>query len=154
MIYEKAITFITFIVIPATAGYIGLKQPEITLQATSEPSETISEPVSEPPSIVEPPAPKTLKEIAKERITQEFGEDNWGSFDWIVTHESGWRVGVENPRSTAKGLCQLLKANRATYGVPDNATADDELNGCVNYIKARYSDPNNAKSFWKKHGWY
>lgn len=116
---------------------------------------------AEPPSITPPvEAPldlnnkDDLKTFAKRKVIEKWGEGEWNSFDWIVNKESGWRVGVENPKSTAKGLCQLLKTNRTTYGVPDNADAEDELNGCIGYIEARYSTPNNAKEFWVAHGWY
>lgn len=152
--YITIATYAVPIIVSIYLGVISSTSIEKPLELTTEPNTAIVSVSSTPSTSKSPPKVEPIKQYAYNKVVDIFGEDNWEAFDWIVTRESSWRVGIENPDSTAKGLCQLLKPNRITYGVPDNATLEQEVDGCISYIKARYSDPNSAKSFWENKGWY
>lgn len=77
------------------------------------------------------------------------------SFDWIIEHESGWRVTARNPESGAYGLGQAMPASKmASYG-PDYLTdAVTQIRWALAYMDHRYGSPDAAKVFWESHGWY
>jgi hypothetical protein len=74
----------------------------------------------------------------------------------ILLDESGFQPTAQNPTSTAYGLFQFLDGTWA--GVGGYKTSDPYLQ-CVyglEYIKARYGDPNAAWAFWQAQSphWY
>ena len=125
-----------FLIPTIIATGLAIKQPEVVEIVPEVIEETVE---AEPPSI---------QEYAKSKVS------DFASLDKLITKESNWRVGVENPNSSAKGLCQLLKYNRATYEVPENATGEQEIDGCLKYINARYGNETEAWVFWQANGWY
>ncbi len=70
----------------------------------------------------------------------------------LVKHESGFRPGAKNPRSTAFGLFQFLSSTWRSYlrEVP-YGTRDPywQAVGGFRYIKARYGTPERAWAFWQ-----
>lgn len=75
--------------------------------------------------------------------------------NWIINHESGWRVNATNPSSGAYGLGQALPGNKmASAGKDWKTNAITQLKWVKSYIKGRYGNAANAKHFWQTHNWY
>lgn len=75
--------------------------------------------------------------------------------NWIINHESGWRVNATNPSSGAYGLGQALPASKmASAGKDWKTNAITQLKWVKSYIKGRYGNAANAKHFWQTHNWY
>ena len=75
--------------------------------------------------------------------------------NWIINHESGWRVNATNPGSGAYGLPQSLPGNKmASAGKDWRTNPITQLKWMYSYIKGRYGNASNAKHFWQTHNWY
>ena len=75
--------------------------------------------------------------------------------NWIINHESGWRVNATNPGSGAYGLGQALPGNKmASAGKDWKTNAITQLKWVKSYIKGRYGNAANAKRFWQANNWY
>ena len=100
-----------------------------------------------------------LKEAAKSLLqTSGFGGDaNWNAFDYVVSHESGWKKDAQNGTSTASGLGQMINgtwmANRGTSKATRmrDATEVEQLNATIKYMKGRFGSPVGAADYWKAH---
>jgi phage-related protein len=86
----------------------------------------------------------------------------WAATDYIVSHESGWNPGAQNPVSSASGLFQEIDGTWAAYrrrsaaGFPHmrNAPVIEQAWAGLNYIAARYGSPAAAQAFWAGHHYY
>jgi SLT domain-containing protein len=84
-------------------------------------------------------------------------ETEYADLLWIMTQESGGKVGVRNSQgSSARGLFQLL---RQQYELNPNGeksfgNAIEECQGGIRYIIGRYHSAAAAKKFWQSHHWY
>lgn len=75
--------------------------------------------------------------------------------NWIINHESGWRVNATNPSSGAYGLGQALPGNKmASAGKDWRTNPITQLKWMYSYVKGRYGNASNAKHFWQTHNWY
>ncbi|NME24195.1 phage tail tape measure protein [Lactobacillus salivarius] len=75
--------------------------------------------------------------------------------NWIINHESGWRVNATNPGSGAYGIPQSLPGNKmASAGKDWQTNPITQLKWMYSYVKGRYGNASNAKHFWKTHNWY
>lgn len=75
--------------------------------------------------------------------------------NWIINHESGWRVNATNPGSGAYGLPQSLPGNKmASAGRDWRTNPITQLKWMYSYVKGRYGNASNAKHFWQTHNWY
>lgn len=75
--------------------------------------------------------------------------------NWIINHESGWRVNATNPGSGAYGLPQSLPGNKmASAGKDWKTNPITQLKWMYSYVKGRYDNASNAKHFWQTHNWY
>ncbi|MDM8262993.1 phage tail tape measure protein [Ligilactobacillus salivarius] len=75
--------------------------------------------------------------------------------NWIINHESGWRVNATNPGSGAYGLPQSLPGNKmASAGKDWRTNPITQLKWMYSYVKGRYGNASNAKHFWQTHNWY
>ena len=75
--------------------------------------------------------------------------------NWIINHESGWRVNATNPGSGAYGLPQSLPGNKmASAGNDWRTNPITQLKWMYSYVKGRYGNASNAKHFWQTHNWY
>lgn len=75
--------------------------------------------------------------------------------NWIINHESGWRVNATNPGSGAYGLPQSLPGNKmASAGKDWKTNPIIQLKWMYSYVKGRYGNASNAKHFWQTHNWY
>lgn len=74
--------------------------------------------------------------------------------EYIVAHESSWRVTAQNP-SGAYGVCQSLPASKmATAGADWQTNIVTQLRWCDSYAKSRYGGWAQAYSFWQKNRWW
>lgn len=75
--------------------------------------------------------------------------------NWIINHESGWRVNATNPGSGAYGIPQSLPGNKmASAGKDWRTNPITQLKWMYSYVKGRYGNVSNAKHFWQTHNWY
>ncbi|MDR2256972.1 MAG: peptidoglycan DD-metalloendopeptidase family protein [Arthrobacter sp.] len=86
-------------------------------------------------------------------VAKSFGwgdGEQWAALDWLVSHESSWNPNARNPKSSAAGLFQKMQLLNG----PVESTPAGQAQWGLKYIKGRYGNPVNAKSFWQKHHWY
>jgi hypothetical protein len=80
------------------------------------------------------------------------------ALSWLVSHESGFNSGAQNPKSTAHGYAQFLNSTAANYdkkmGLHYNNNPVDQLLEMYQYTVDRYGSPQNAVAFWQKNNWY
>ncbi|WP_323074855.1 aggregation-promoting factor C-terminal-like domain-containing protein [Limosilactobacillus reuteri] len=78
----------------------------------------------------------------------------FSAIDYIVTHESGWRVNATNPSSGAYGLPQSLPGSKmAAAGKDWRTNPITQLKWMKNYV-SRYGGGPGAAAFWRSHHWY
>ena len=76
------------------------------------------------------------------------------AINFIVTHESGWRVNATNPSSGAYGLPQALPGSKmASAGSDWRTNPVTQLKWMKGYV-SRYGGGPGAAAFWKSHHWY
>ena len=76
------------------------------------------------------------------------------AINFIVTHESGWRVNATNPSSGAYGLPQALPGSKmASAGSDWRTNPVTQLKWMKGYVN-RYGGGPGAAAFWKSHHWY
>jgi len=79
---------------------------------------------------------------------------NYGYVDFIVSHESGWRVQASNP-SGAYGLCQALPGSKMSSAGADWATNPvTQLRWCNGYAVGHYGSWAAAYNFWVRHHYW
>jgi hypothetical protein len=79
----------------------------------------------------------------------------WGCTDYIISHESGWRVNAYNPSGGATGLPQALPGSKmASAGADWQTNPVTQLKWYYGYVTARYGSPCGAYNFWQVHHWY
>lgn len=78
----------------------------------------------------------------------------WTDTDYIIDHESGWKMDAVNPSSGAFGGPQFLGATLEKY-LPSRST-DPTVQGTAydHYVGDRYQTPMNARVHWDQEGWY
>lgn len=75
----------------------------------------------------------------------------------IVKRESSFNPTAKNPKSTAYGYGQFLKATRNQYEAKTGLDYDNPVHQLVmmaQYVKDRYKTPEAALAFWNKNKWY
>jgi len=79
----------------------------------------------------------------------------WDALRELIQRESGWNPYARNPRSTAFGLFQFLKATARNYGIPWGTTNYKlQTDAGLRYIRDRYGTPSKALAFWLRNRWY
>ena len=79
----------------------------------------------------------------------------FSAIDYIVTHESGWRVNATNPSSGAYGLPQALPGSKmASAGHDWRTNPITQLKWMKEYVSSRYGGGPGAAAFWRAHHWY
>lgn len=95
-----------------------------------------------------------IQQYAREAMGRYgWGDDQWDSLDFIVTHESGWNPSAMNASSGAKGLFQCLghaDCNTPTY----MSDYREQVDWGLRYIARRYGTPRAAADYWHSHGSY
>jgi hypothetical protein len=79
---------------------------------------------------------------------------DYGYVDYIVSHESGWRVTASNP-SGAYGLCQALPGSKMASAGGDWASNPiTQLRWCNGYAVGSYGSWAGAYSHWVAYRWW
>mgnify|MGYP002523560981 CR=1 FL=1 len=93
-----------------------------------------------------------MQGYAHQRVKQIWGEEHWNAFYQLVSHESGWNANSINKKTGACGLFQFVPCSKGGKAYKTDYKVQIEKG--IQYIKARYGDPNNAWKYWQKHHWY
>jgi hypothetical protein len=91
------------------------------------------------------------------QLVVEYGwsEEDYYSWIMIVKRESSFNPYAVNKKSKATGLCQALPGKKmASHGKDWRTNYKTQLRWCRDYIKYRYSTPNQAWAFWQSHHWF
>ena len=86
-------------------------------------------------------------------VADQFGWGSgaqWSALSRIIQKESSWNPSAANPSSSARGLFQMIAANRSA---PYTDVAGHSREG-LNYIKNRYGTPAKALAFHNRNNWY
>lgn len=76
----------------------------------------------------------------------------FSAIDYIVTHESGWRVNATNPSSGAYGLPQSWPGSKmASAGADWRTNPITQLKWMKNYVTERYGGGPQAAAYWRAH---
>ncbi len=148
------------------AGYkpstLSIPVPEIK-PAVVLAAEPVPQPVKKPKTVQKAPQAtqkkqqydsSSLKESARLKLVEIWGEGQFESFNKLLNAESGWNPNAKNPKSTAYGLCQFLDGTWRGTGIAKTSDPNQQLEACIIYVKNRYGSPNGAWSFWQKNHWY
>lgn len=93
-------------------------------------------------------------------IHQKIYEYGWTENDYyaivqIVNRESSFNPYAVNKKSGACGLFQAYKCSKmAKYGSDYRTNYKVQVAWGMDYIKARYGNPQSAWTFWQKNHWY
>jgi SLT domain-containing protein len=111
------------------------------------------EPNANPLSTVPATVQLALRDAMK---LEQVPSEQFNDLLWIIYHESRGQAGVKNPKSTARGLFQLLKAQYCLNpnGEKSFGNAVEECQGGIRYVVSRYRNAHAARQFWEKHNWY
>ena len=93
-----------------------------------------------------------MQEYAYQRVVQIWGKEHWDSFYQLVSHESGWNPNSVIKNTNACGLFQFVPCSKGGKAYKTDYKVQIEKG--IQYISARYGNPNKAWSFWKQHHWY
>jgi len=94
------------------------------------------------------PHPKVL---AKRLLTKK----QFQCLNKLLMKESRWNVLSKNPKSTAKGIGQLLDGTRRNLGMePQKKDGTAQLVATLSYIHRRHVNPCNAWRFFSQHRFY
>ncbi len=98
----------------------------------------------------------TPKEVAKNLLPDHgWSESQFTCLEKLWTKESGWRVGADNPTSSAYGIPQALPGNRmAAYGSDWRTNPVTQIKWGLDYIEDRYNSPCSAWAHSQDKGWY
>lgn len=75
----------------------------------------------------------------------------------LIGRESTWNSTAKNPKSSAYGYGQLIKANVKPYEKKTGVKYDSPYGQIIitaQYVKDRYGTPKKALEFWDRNGWY
>jgi len=101
-----------------------------------------------PSEIKEPQIRKeTVKQYAERLATTKWSEVEWHCLSVLWFRESRWNHKAKNPKSSARGIAQILNT---PVGTPP--TRQVELG--IKYVAHRYETPCHALSHHFRRGWY
>ena len=120
--YDKSATFIIFIVIPALAGYIGIKQPETVIVAQPEAKIEIVAETTEPPS-----TPPTLDELIDKYFPAE-ARERAGKIAHCESGEREDAIGHNRNGTIDSGYFQINSIHKARVDGDINKLLDGEIN--------------------------
>lgn len=118
-----------------------------------------------------PPRTGSLQQFARKLLAQHSWSTQYTSLNNIIMAESKWNPHIKNRSSGAYGIAQANTHNPQDRGTESDmyggfglthkeAVSANSGNGfwqlvwMLNYIHARYGNPNGAWDFHQSHGWY
>ena len=108
---------------------------------------------------LEPTEPISVQEYAYNQVVETWGEDQWESFNAIISQESrNWEVtGDHNLElSSAFGLAGFLDGTWETVGCVKTDNQYQQIDCAIKYIQMRkgYGTPDKAWQFHLENNWY
>lgn len=104
------------------------------------------------------PGYQTYKKNLTKAVNNGKIPDSWAyDLTELIGRESTWNYKAKNPKSSAYGYGQLIKANVKSYEKKLGVSYNDpygQLLITAQYVKDRYGSPKKALEFWDKKGWY
>lgn len=80
---------------------------------------------------------------------------DYGAADYIISHESSWRISATEPHTGAYGLCQSLPAVKmASAGSDWQSNPVTQLKWCNSYALTRYGGWQGAYAHWTVFRWW
>lgn len=90
------------------------------------------------------------KKLAKELLIKK----QYQCLAKLLGKESAWRAQAKNPKSSAKGIGQLLDATYRNLGMEHSQASVPQLVATLAYIHRRHVTPCSAWDHFQKHSWY
>jgi len=95
-----------------------------------------------------------VKDYAKQRVVEVWGDSQWTYFNQIVIKESHWKSTAQNPNSSAYGIMQFLNGTWKTVGCVKTSDPYIQVDCGIKYIKQKYGNPQKAVVFHNSKGYY
>jgi hypothetical protein len=104
------------------------------------------------PSEIKEPVPPTVPAESVQQYAKRLAVAKWSTVEWHCLHilwhrESRWNHKAKNPRSSARGIPQMLKMDPRT-------PAKRQVQLGIKYVSHRYDTPCEALSHHFRRGWY
>lgn len=82
--------------------------------------------------------------------------EQFACLDFVLTKESHWNPKAKNPKSSAKGIGQLLDSTYKNIGMKHSSDPRAQMIATLAYISRWYgaAGPCGAKAHWLKKKWY
>ncbi len=90
------------------------------------------------------------KELAKKLLTNK----EYSCLAKLLGKESAWNAEAKNPKSSAKGIGQLLDATYRNLGMKHSEASVPQLVATLAYIHRRHLTPCGAWAFFKARNYY
>jgi len=90
------------------------------------------------------------KQLAKKLLTKK----QHACLTKLLGKESAWNPKAQNPKSSAKGIGQLLDGTYRNLGMRHSQASVSQLVATLAYIHRRHVTPCNAWSFFKARNYY
>ena len=92
------------------------------------------------------------KELARELLTRK----DFRCLTKLLGKESAWKASAKNPKSSAKGIGQLLDATYRNLGMKHSKASVPQLVATLAYIGRKYGSggPCAAWEHFRKNSWY
>ena len=98
---------------------------------------------------ITPVSRDVVRMLIKNKVIEMWGATAWPQIDYVITHESNYNPYIINKGSGACGIFQALPCSKLP-----SMDVTDQINWGMNYIKARYGTPANAKAHEITDNWY
>ena len=92
----------------------------------------------------------SAKEVARELLTKK----EYKCLAKLLGKESAWKASAANPKSSAKGIGQLLDVTYRNLGMKHSQASVPQLVATLAYIHRRHKTPCNAWQHFVSHSWY
>jgi SLT domain-containing protein len=92
------------------------------------------------------------KQIARELLTKK----QYSCFTKLIGKESAWKSSAKNPKSSAKGIGQLLDSTYRNLGMKHSEAGVPQVVATLAYIGRKYGSggPCAAWKHFQRHNWY
>lgn len=88
--------------------------------------------------------------VARELLTKK----EYQCLAHLLGKESAWKPTAKNPKSSAKGIGQLLDSTYRNLGMKHSQASVPQLVATLAYIHRRHVTPCNAWAHFRQHSWY
>jgi hypothetical protein len=138
------------------AESVAVKTPQVKVAATETPepkAQAEAQPAQQP---VQPPQPTYVTGSHEDLMTQAgIASSDFPAVEYIISHESSWRLYASEPTTGAYGLCQSLPAYKMAAAGDDWQTNPvTQLKWCTQYATTRYGSWWGAYSTWVAQRWW